>query len=281
MSATDEGDPMALNPTSTQDVETDRPKIGFPYTNLDEAMHLTEAIHNNHGSTCDLAQLAAWLDTTVKSSKFRTQISAAKMFGLIEQHSKTATLTELGAAIVDPQRKDDAKAVAFLEIPLYRRLHDMYEGRMLPPDAGLEAEMRTLGVSPKSVSKARQSFQRSASSAGFFAAGKDRLVRPAPSGSGRGAVHAEQQEEQPSDFEEETKNQDQVGPSDPLLTGLWSKLPAVRPFSPAERLQWLELMRLALDLVYGEDEEKVAPKAAAPAKPAEPTTNAANTEQTY
>lgn len=281
MRATEEGQPMPSNPTATQDVETERRKIGFPYTNLDEAIQLTEAIHNNHGSTCDLAQLAAWLDTTVKSSKFRSQISAAKMFGLIEQHSKTATLTELGAAIVDPQRKDDAKAVAFLEVPLYWRLHEMYEGRMLPPDAGLEAEMRTLGVSPKSVSKARQSFQRSASSAGFFAAGKDRLVRPAPSGSGRGAIEAEQQEDQPSDLEEEPKNQEQIGPSDPLLTGLWSKLPAVKPFTPTERLQWLELMRLALDLVYGEEEERVAPTTATSAKSAEPTSNAANAEQTY
>lgn len=281
MPATAEEQPMSHDATSVQDAETERPKIGFPYTNLDEAVQLAEAIYNNHGSSCDLAQLAALLDSTVKSSKFRARISAAKMFGLIEQHSKTATLTELGAATVDPQRRDDAKAAAFLEVPLYRQLHDKYEGRMLPPDAGLEAEMHNLGVTPKSVPKARQSFQKSASFAGFFAAGKDRLVRPAPSGSGRGAAQPEDPEEQSPATPPDPQEQEQVGPSDPLLTGLWSKLPATKPFSPSKRSQWLDLMRLALDLVYGEAEEREIPVPTASSKPSEVTPHADSTDSTY
>ena len=273
MTATDEGHDMAHNPPPTQDTETARTRIGFPYENLDEAIRLPETIRSKGGTSCELTQLAAWLGTTRSSSKFRGQVSAAKMFGLIESRNKLASLTELGTAIVDPRKRDSAKVEAFLEVPLYRILHDKFAGQLLPPDEGLEAEMRSLGVSDRSVSKARQAFQRSASSAGFFAAGKDRLVRPAAPDHGSGIDVDEVPEELPpaTSPDPQDQGQEQLGPSDPLLTGLWSQLPGSKPFSPHERKQWLELMRLALDWVYGEEgDDDGHPAVIDPATPTNP-----------
>ncbi len=285
MTASGEGQTMTHGPPLAQDSDTARARIGFPYENLDEAIRLAETIRSKGGTSCELTQLAAWLGTTRSSSKFRGQVSAAKMFGLIESRNKLASLTELGTAIVDPRQRDSAKVEAFLEVPLYRTLHDKFAGQLLPPDEGLEAEMCSLGVSDKSVAKARQAFQRSASSAGFFAAGKDRLVRPSASDHGSGSDVADESEEIPpapsAGSQDQGQEQEQLGPSDPLLTGLWSKLPDAKPFSPSERSQWLDLMRLALDLVYGDKEERATQTTSTSAKPPEPTSHAANTEPTH
>ncbi len=281
MTATDEGHNMAHNPPPAQDTDTERTRIGFPYENLDEAIRLPETIRSKGGTSCELTQLAAWLGTTRSSSKFRGQISAAKMFGLIESRNKLASLTELGTAIVDPRKRDSAKVEAFLEVPLYRMLHDKFAGQLLPPDEGLEAEMRSLGVSDRSVSKARQAFQRSASSAGFFASGKDRLVRPAASGHGIEPDATEAPAEPPPATSPDPQGREQLGPSDPLLTGLWSKLPDAKPFSPSERSRWLDVMRLALDMVYGDEEEKAAASTTATSsKPPQPTSNPGSADST-
>ncbi|MCY3967227.1 MAG: hypothetical protein OXE04_06780 [bacterium] len=249
---------MSREPTLPHDQETVNPKIRFPYVNLEEALHLVNTIHTNNGSTCELAQLAAWLGTTLSSSKFRLQISAAKMFGLIEARRKEATLTALGKDIVDPMRQDAAKVDAFLSVPLYKILHEKFAGQMLPPDTGLEAEMRSLGVAEKSSAKARQAFQRSASSAGFFATGNDRLVRPAASSRNADVSSARVEDNFLPMTSTLPESQKEVGPTDPLLIGLWSKLPSNGTFSKSQRSQWLKLAELALDMVYGEDEEETS-----------------------
>jgi len=50
---------------------------------------------------------------------------------------------------------------------------------VLPPSAAFERDIVGLGVAEKQKDKARQVFERSASQAGFFEAGKSKLVMPA------------------------------------------------------------------------------------------------------
>lgn len=226
--------------------------VAFPYVALDEASNVASTIYNTHGTSCDDAQLAAGLNTTVTSSKFRSLVSAAKTFGLIDRRSKTVSLTELGSAVVDPTKRDEALVEAFLAVPLYRKLYDKFAGTLLPQDAGLEAEIQALGVTPKSVARARQTLQRSAYVAGFFHAGRNRLVRPAtPHDTEPPPVSDPEQEAATATDASETQSAIPVGPSDPLLVGLWSKLPATGSFSKEEQEQWLELAKLALAMVYG------------------------------
>ena len=235
-----------------------RSTIAFPYSALDPAIQVATIIHEGHGTQCDIAQLAGGLNTTVASGKFRSMVSAARMFDLIRTHSKVAALTELGIAIVDPSKCDDAKVEAFLSVPLYQEIYNKFDGRRLPPDPGLEAEMRSLGVTAKSARRARQTLQRSAATAGFFRSGPDRLVRPPAGQADATATRPAATRSTPRDdatttplTPERALTSAVPGPHDQLLSALWSKLPADGEFPDPQRSQWLKMVELALDMVYG------------------------------
>lgn len=243
-----------------------RSTIAFAYSALDEAIRVAAAIHSDHGSSCDLDQLAAGLGTTTTSSTFRSLVASAKTFGLIHRRARAVSLTELGAAIVDPLTREDAKVRAFLEVPLYRKLYEKFAGVLLPADAGLEAEIEGLGVTPKSVAKARQTLMRSAAVAGFLQAGKDRLVRP-PTGQTENAS-ASDEAEATVQATEAPNTPTAPNTLDPLLEALWARLPVEGKFPNPERDQWLEMLGLALDMVYGTTAEEVSkPKHSAEDEP--------------
>ena len=238
--------------------DSGRSKIPFPYMSLDAAAEVVSVIHNDYGTQCDHAQLSGGLNTTVTSSRFRMLVSAAKLFGLIEKHSKVAVLTELGRAVVDPMRNREALAEAFLTVPLYHAIYTKFAGQVLPGDAGLEAEIRSLGVMAKSAPRARQTLQRSADYAGFFGQGRDRLVRP---GNGRGDTRRSELDD-PVDSQDPASGPADAsplvvpGPSDELLKALWSKLPADRAeFPNPQRSQWIDMVGMALNMVYGPAED--------------------------
>src|SRR5947209_7572450 len=94
-----------------------RSTIGFPYVDFEGALEVAKAIHGNVGhGKCSSAQLAPWMKQSPKSSGFRTQVSAARLFGLIEnEDSESYRLTELGRRVVDDQQGRAAKAESFLK----------------------------------------------------------------------------------------------------------------------------------------------------------------------
>lgn len=248
---------VSVPPSEDSTDRVKRSTVAFPYISLDEAIGTVSVVHEKSGRECELAQLAAWLGTTVTSSKFRSTVSAARMFGLVDRHAKTVSLTELGAAIIDPDQREQAAVEAFLRVPLYREVYDIYSERLLPGDSGFEKELEKLGVTEKSAAKARQVLQRSASHAGFFQSGRDRLVRPASAPAQRQAdVSSGNQAPTPVEEEPDTSVSatEPSGPTDPLLRGLWSKLPSSGAYSAAEQKQWLEMAKLALQMVYGSGE---------------------------
>src|ERR1700730_17704739 len=156
-----------------------RSTIGFPYTDLKSAIELADAIHSQVGlRDCDDDQLAVWTKQSSKSSTFRVQIYAARTFEVLEGDGSKHKLSELGRAVVDPQQAREAKARAFLAVPLYKAVYEKYRGGVLPPDAALSRDMGALGVSEKQKDRARLVFERSAEQAGFFEHGKQRLVMP-------------------------------------------------------------------------------------------------------
>lgn len=243
--------------TTQQDGESrQRSSISFPYTDLNSAVRVAKAIYgNNAGGECDDDQLAAWLGLSPKSSGYRVQIYAARMFGVIERSGEKSKLSPLGEAIVDPQHDRAARVAAFLNVQLYGRLFEIYKGRELPPPAALEREIARLGVSEKQKTRARIVFEHSADQAGFFEHGKSRLVKP--------GLSPETPDKQPpadNDKGGGGKGGDGGSGTDslhPLITGLVATLPKKDEDGwPLEkRIHWLQIAVNTFSLLYGSEHE--------------------------
>lgn len=157
----------------------DRSTIEFPYLDLDVGIEVARAVYSRAGlGACEIDELAAQMQQVVSGS-FRLKTATAKTFGLIERDGRTGfTLSAIGQRVIQVDTEAEARATAFLTVPLYKAVFDRYRGHLLPPAKALEREMAAFGVAPKQADKARQAFERSARQAGFFAQGDDRLVQP-------------------------------------------------------------------------------------------------------
>jgi hypothetical protein len=121
--------------------------------------------------------------------------------------------------------------------------------------------MAGLGVSKKQTDRARQTFERSAQSAGFFEFGRDKLIEPAHRVSdfiaSEAAMYPQQQETERS----QPKSGGGGGPTgDPLIDALVLKLPKTGEKWPrAERETWLKMIEMAFDLAYGVEAKPSGP----------------------
>ena len=237
----------ATDAADTPEGGRQRSSIAFPYSDLAAPIQLALAIHENVGTgVCDDTQLSAWTNQSLKSSSFRTQVYAARMFGILGGEAGKHRLTELGRAIVDPQQARESKTRAFLTVPLYKAAYEKYKGGVIPPAAALERDFVGMGVADKQKDRARQVFERAAEQAGFFEHGRNRLVAPGI-----------QQGAEPPKFQVEENGGGGGGggdglTGDPLIDALVKKLPkAGRQWPAAERQTWMKMMSMAFDLAYG------------------------------
>jgi hypothetical protein len=234
----------------------DRSTIEFPYGDLDDALAVAEAIHQNAGVSCTVDQLAAYMKQSATSGAFRIRMSTARTFGLTENEKGAVTLTELGRRIVDSGQRAASSTEAFLRVPLYKAIHEKYRGHMLPPAAALEREMVGLGVAKKQSARARQAFERSAEQSGFFNHGKDRLVEPIAR-----AVPAAS----PNPVDDPPRRQDGGGGGDgpihPAIAGLLRTLPPSGATWPVvDRKTWLTAVESIFSLVYKDDAPRAKPQ---------------------
>lgn len=223
----------------------ERSKIAFPYGDLEGAIEVVKAL-DKHGGMGEINQLAAWMEhKTVDSGTFRVKLYSSRSFGLIEIKDNRISLTDLGNEIVRADTEPQARARAFLCVPLYRAIYEKYKGRLLPGDAVLEADMAELGVAEKQKGRARQGFQRSAEQAKL---GKDRLVLP-------GGVSLDST---PSQSEKgrkmDTTNHAQAQPNtdlNPALLALFDMLPpAGSAWSVEKREEWLRFAAMMFNRLY-------------------------------
>lgn len=237
-----------------------RSSIAFSYDDYDAAAEVAQAIHSNVGhGTCSMAQLAPWMKQSVKSSGFRVQLAAARLFGLIDSNdTETYRLTPLGIRVVDPAQARAAKAEAFLNVPLFKALFEKYKGAVTPPNAALEREIVALGVSDKQKARARQVFESSARQTGFREHGPAQLVMPAvvvpppgvqtppPGGNGGGGGgNAGGGGDLDLDL-------------DPLLIALLQKIPSQGEQWPKEkRLRWFKTFAMNVSQVYDADDDPI------------------------
>lgn len=260
--------------TKAEKPETDgrqRSSIAFPYDDLNSAVELAQAIHNQVGlGDCADDQLAAWTNQSPKSSGYRTQIATARLCGLIESSGGRYRLSPLGRTIMDPKRAREARVRAFLNVPLFNAVYESYKGGILPPTSALERDMVGLGVADKMKDRARRVFERSADQAGFFEQGRNRLVQPGL------ALREEEPVGATEQADEREKNADSIpakrgsggggdGLSDfhPFIQGLLKTLPdpdGEKEWHVDDRVKWLQTAANIFDLIYkGEGGIKVEP----------------------
>jgi len=236
----------------------ERSTIEFPYLDLQNSFEIAEGVHQVGGSSCDWDQLAAHFKQAAQGGGFRLRLICAKSFGLVVYDRGKISLTNLGLRSVDPQQQKSVKVEAFLNVPLYKAVYDKFRGNTLPPVAGLEREMVTMGVAKKQADKARQAFQRSAKYAGFFEFGADRLVAPSVNGANTQPSAVDQA---PPD---EKPKSGSAGGSDggsgqyhPFIQGLLQKLPEPDSDWPLEaRKRWLATAANIFGLMYAQSNDQ-------------------------
>lgn len=233
----------------------ERSTISFPYGDLNSAVNAAKVVHEMGGGSCQQDQLAAWLHySSVDNGAFRQQANTARIFGLTTLSRKVINLTPLGYRIVDSEQESAARVDAFLTVPLYAEIFREYQGKTLPSSvAGMESALARMGVAQKQTDKARQAFQRSAQQAGFFDAGKDRLVKPSLISPNSGeANEAEAGQTAPPPATTSTSLEDESsGAQHPLIQGLIVTLPAPgSQWSDTERKEWLTAAEHIFALIY-------------------------------
>jgi hypothetical protein len=244
------GQPQAasvLDETQTSDGKREMSTIAFPYQDLDEAIEIAKTVHQLHGSSCTVEQIAAHLEQSSTSSTFKMKISAAKIFKLVTVSQGSVTLTPLGTRICDPHQEKLARVDAFLSVPLYSAVYNNFKTATLPPAAGLEASLGTLGVAEKQRERARQILHRSAQEAGFFQFGTERLVMPAIKASTPAPAVAPVEEPEKKKKQKDDDDED----LHPFIKGLLTKLPKPdEEWTQEGRAKWLETAANIFDLLY-------------------------------
>jgi len=239
-------------PQEGGDERRERSTILFPYGDLDSGIKVAKAVHRVGGTNCQMETLAAELKLKATAGGFRLMIYTAKIFGLVTYGQGTIQLTTLGQQITDQKQEKLARVTAFLLVPLYKQIYEKFKAGTLPQQAtALESEMLNLGVAKKQTDKARQSFQRSAQQAGFFAYGQDRLVMPA-TGPGEPAPPPKDPEPDPNAGRQHREDGGGSGGGrHPFIAGLLKELPAEgAEWTTDERRKWLQAAAMIFDIIY-------------------------------
>lgn len=245
----------------------DRSTVVFPYTHLEDALTIAQAIHEN-AVPLNRAQIAGLMQADPSSGGFSLKIGSARTFRLIESIDGRYKVTDLAERMLssDETEARRARREAFLNAELYEKVYETYRNKPLPSrPVGLENAFVQFGVAPKQKDKARLAFERSAHFAGFFHAGKDRLVEPIiaeGSSSHRTVVESGGVVSMAN-----TLQKDGMPPAAQqlLIKGLLERLPSpTETWSLDERVRWLRALAVNLAMIYGEKNEVEIVVGAAP-----------------
>lgn len=214
--------------------------------------------------------------------KYQVRIYTAAKYGLIETNYDTFTrkgtlkILALGRKLLSPLSAPEAKAIAFLMVPLHREIYRRFRGQPLPLGKDLERVMiEELGVTAGQAPNGRQILIRAAAQAGYFSQSADRLT--IPEGVELPACLREfletpmvQMQERKETLEaneilkgsqvtsENTaKGLTTIPEIDPAVTAWLTKIPNANSTWPkAKRDRWLTMLGQLLDYVFDDDHEQ-------------------------
>lgn len=216
--------------------------IAFPYCDLASSERLAGHVLDG-GGECRPEQLATWLGhSTLNSGAFRNKVAAAGQFGLVEASRNLVRLTSLGKRTLDESMRRQARAEAFLEVPLYLTVFEKFRGARLPAVIALEQLFIDEGVTRTQSRFARQVFSRSAEQAGFFETTDTKLTLP------KGAHFPFEAQDPPP----EPKRPDNTAASLPrLIEAILEEAPWDEPWARAAFEEWADLLVRAARVHFG------------------------------
>lgn len=244
----DNGNAAAASARTAEERKRFRSEIEFPYADLESAVELAKTINGKAGSSCEADELAVWMGQTATGGTFRTRIGAARMFGLIETGQGRVTLTQLGREVLDGSGNErSARVTAFLNVQLFAAMYEQYKGAVLPPAPAIERQVEQLGVSPKQKERARQTFMKSATYAGFIDQSSGRFVKP--------GIPQKDDPARSEKIGEEKRGGGGNGNEPPILhpfvQGLLKELPpAGEVWADAKRKLWLDTAASIFKMIY-------------------------------
>jgi hypothetical protein len=257
---------IVKKPVKIAKPQREQSTIAFPYRDLDVGVSVAKAIIDAGGVGLTTDQLAGVMGLQAGSGNFVMKVATARMFGLLTNAGGKYELTDTGFAIVDKddKRQKAARAEAFLKVPLYKRVYDEFRGKQLPPRPhGLEQAFVRFGVSQKQKEAARLAFDKSATQAGFFAAGQDRLIEPIVASSVRPKLYVDEIDLRGEDEQGGVpKNPFEGLGRHPFIQGLLDTLPEPKTNWTVEgRAKWLQAAARCFDLIYlGTGEIQITPR---------------------
>lgn len=258
-----------------------RSEVAFPYFSLEKSIEVPRLIHERAGGRCGRGQLAGLLGYSgVNNGAFLTRMSAAKMFGLIEENGEAINLTDRARKILSPVRPSDAEQArldAFMAVELYRKVFDSFDGHTLPGADGLSNLFLTqFKIVPNQVAPALRNLMDSAESAGLFkvSGNRTRLIPPIIRNEGVAAPTAASEPQPPdgdaSDEDGSVRVQRNGGRNEggsrspgpdlngvhPALVGLIQNLPPVgSTLGPKRRAALIDAFKHTINFIYPEEED--------------------------
>lgn len=242
--------------------------VRFPYNNLVESIEVAKVIHEKAGGLCDLAQLATLLGYSgVKNGAFRMRLSAAKMFGLVEEaDEQKLRVSARGRAIIAPISEPQAtraKVEGFMAVDLFKGVFDRFHGTALPEHVGLRNLLSTeYQVVADRVTPTVRILLDSAEQAGLFkaAGNRTRMVLPLPTPDGVAPLSSPAPK---ASTETSTINGgggsgggdggDGVGHIDPAILGLLRRLPpGGTPLTSKRRKALIDAFTATVGFIYPE-----------------------------
>lgn len=251
--------------------------IAFPYFGLEKSVDVARVIHDRAGGRCTREQLAPLLGYSgVKNGGFLTRVSAAKMFRFIDEVGDAIILTERAKKILAPVILADtetAKLEAFMDVELYRRVFEDFQGQSLPAAVGLKNKfLNDYKVVPLQADAALRNMMDSAEAAGLFkiAGTRSRLIKPIIAGARpEGELPPMEKPPQPPAPSTPPVNPagtpgggsgggggDGLDGVHPALVGLVRTLPPVgTKLGPKRRTALFDAFKSTINFVYPEEED--------------------------
>jgi hypothetical protein len=155
------------------DAKRQRSEHKFPYYDLADSLLVAKTIHAKGGGAVTLDELAAHLGYAgTNNGAFQSRVGAARMFGVVEKTGNKFVLTQLAQSILMPVydwMPKEGLVKAFLNVELFRRVYEEYQGKQLPPEFGIKNALKTIfKVNPNGIERAYRTLMLSAEAAGFF-----------------------------------------------------------------------------------------------------------------